>query len=76
MDLYRTKVVLGDTGCFRGNVPVSLLYTGTPGDVKAYVKKLIDAVGKGGGLIVDCGAIFDQARHENVKAMVDCTKGM
>jgi uroporphyrinogen-III decarboxylase len=74
VDLYRAREVLGDTVCFRGNVPVSLLCTGTPRDVEAYVKKLIDVVGKGGGLIVDCGAIFDQAKHENVKAMVECAK--
>lgn len=60
--------------CFRGNVPVSLLTTGTPDMVEAYVKNLIDVVGKDGGLIVDCGTIFDEAKHENVKVMVDVTK--
>jgi hypothetical protein len=74
VDLHRAKEVLGDTVCFKGNVPVSLLAVGSPEDVKAYVKNLIDIVGKGGGLIVDCGALFDEARHENVKAMVDTTK--
>ena len=38
------------------------------------VKKLIDVMGKEGKLIVDCGAWFDEAKHENVKAMVDFTK--
>jgi len=74
VDLHRAKEVLGDTVCFKGNVPVSLLAVGSPEDVKAYVKNLIDIVGKDGGLIVDCGALFDEARHENVKAMVDTTK--
>jgi hypothetical protein len=41
---------------------------------EAYVKNLINVVGKGGGLIVDCGVIIDQAKHENVKAMVEFTK--
>jgi uroporphyrinogen-III decarboxylase len=50
------------------------LYAGTPQQVKNYVKELIDVVGKGGGLMVDCGIWFDEAKHENVKAMVDFTK--
>jgi len=74
VDIHRAKEVLGDTVCFRGNVPVTLLCAATPEDVKAYVKELIDVVGKGGGLMVDCGIWFDEARHENVKAMVDFTK--
>ena len=74
VDIYKAKEILGDTVCFRGNVPVSLLYAGTPQQVKDYVKELIDIVGKGGGLMVDCGIWFDEAKHENVKAMVDFTK--
>jgi len=74
VDIYKAKELLGDRVCFRGNVPVSLLHAGTPEQVKQYVKKLIDVVGKGGGLMVDCGIWFDEAKHENVKAMVDFTK--
>lgn len=74
VDLHKAKEILGDTVCFRGNVPVSLLNTGNPEQVKDYVRTLIDVVGKGGGLIVDSGAIFDEAKLENVKAMVDFTK--
>ena len=74
VDLRKAKEILGGTVCFRGNVPVSLLHTGTPDDVNAYVKNLIDIVGKNGGLIVDSGSIFDEAKHDNVKAMVEFTK--
>jgi len=74
VDIYKAKEILGDTVCFRGNVPVSLLQLGTAQQVKDYVKELIDVVGKGGGLMVDCGIWFDEAKHENVKAMVDFTK--
>jgi hypothetical protein len=42
--------------------------------VRSYVKELIDVVGKGGGLMVDCDIWFDHAKHENVQAMVDFTK--
>jgi uroporphyrinogen-III decarboxylase len=51
-----------------------LLFAGTPEEVKDYVKRLIDEVGEGGGLMVDCGVWFDEAKHENVKAMVDFAK--
>jgi uroporphyrinogen-III decarboxylase len=74
VDIYKAKEILGDTVCFKGNVPGSLLYAGTPQQVKDYVKELIDVVGKGGGLMVDSGIWFDEARHENVEAMVQFTK--
>ena len=74
VDMAKAKEVLGDTVCIRGNVPGSLLYAGTVQQVKDYVKMLIDVVGKDGGLIVDSGIWFDEAKHENVKAMVDYTK--
>jgi hypothetical protein len=74
VDIHKAKEILGDTVCFRGNVPCSLLYAGTAQQVRDYVKELIDVVGKGGGLMVDCDIWFDEAKHENVKAMVDVTK--
>ena len=60
--------------CIMGNVPVSILQTGTPQDVEAYCKKLIDIVGKDGGLIVAPRSTPDEARPENLKAMVDFTR--
>ena len=74
MDISRAKEILGDTACFRGNVPASLVCTGSSEKVRAYVKNLIDVVGKGGGLMVDFGAFLDEAKHENVKAVIDFTK--
>ena len=74
-DIFKAKEILGDTVCIRGNVPGTLLCFGSPEDVEAYCKKLIDVVGKGGGFILD-GAIGipDEAKPENVKAMADTTK--
>lgn len=74
VDIYQAEEILGDTACFRGNVPVTLLCTGTAQQVRDYIKELIDVVGQGGGLMVDCGIWFDEAKHENVRAMVDFTK--
>lgn len=73
-DIFKAKEILGDTVCLRGNVPLSMLSTGTPDDVKEYCKKLIDVVGKGGGFIMDGSTVLDDAKYENVKAMVEITK--
>jgi hypothetical protein len=73
-DIFRAKEILGDVVCIRGGVPNSLLCTATPQEVKDHCKKLIDGVGKGGGFIMDAGAVIDEAKPENIKAMVDFTK--
>lgn len=73
-DIFKAKEILGNHICIRGNVPNSLLCTGTPEEVKDYCKKLIDIVGKGGGYIMDAASGLDEEKPENVKAMIDFTK--
>lgn len=73
-DMAKAKETLGKNACLIGNVSSSMLRLATPDEVKAYCKKLIDTAGKGGGFIVGNGAFFDEAKPENVKAMVDFTK--
>lgn len=73
-DLFKAKEVLKDHMCIMGNVPSSLLCTGTPRNVQDYCKKLIDVVGKGGGYILSSGCAWDDARPENARAMLDFTK--
>lgn len=73
-DMFKAKEILGDRVCLRGNVPISMLCLGTPDDVKAYCKKLIDVVGKNGGLIMDSSVGIEDAKVENIKAMIDFTK--
>ena len=70
----RLKKVLGDRVCIRGNLPGTMLQFGTPRQVRDYVRELIDVLGRDGGLIVDTGTFFDEAKHENVRAMVDTAK--
>ncbi len=73
-DLFKAKEILGNVTCLRGNVPPSLLNTGTPEEVDEYCKTLIQVVGKGGGFILDGGiGVPDEALTENVKAMFDAT---
>ncbi len=74
VDIHKAKEALGGRVCFRGNVPGSLLYMGSTEQVGQYTRELIDVVGKDGGLMVDCGIWFDQAKHENVQEMVKVTK--
>ncbi len=73
-DMADAKKTIGQNACLLGNVPSSLLNLGTPEDVREYVKRLIDVAGKDGGLIVANGAFFDEAKPENVRAMVDTAK--
>lgn len=72
-DIIKGKEEFGDWACIRGNVPGSLLVTGTPNQVEDYVKKSIEGCAEGGGYIVDGGVsgIPDEAKPENVKAMTD-----
>ncbi|MFX1572360.1 MAG: uroporphyrinogen decarboxylase family protein [Promethearchaeota archaeon] len=73
-DMERAKEILGDSACIGGNMPISLLNLGTPQDIKDYAKKLIDTVGKDGGYLMMNGAVIDEAKPENIKAMIDFTK--
>ena len=73
-DMAKAKEILQGTVCIRGNVPLSILATGTPDDVRAYCKRLIDVCGKGGGYIMDASTGLDDAKPENVKAMFEFTK--
>jgi len=66
--------VLRGTTALMGNVPNVMMLSGTPDDVRAYCKKLIDTVGKDGGFIMDTALMLDEAKPENLKAMIDFTK--
>ena len=73
-DMAKAKKILGDVACIGGNMPSALLSVGTPQEVKDYAKKLIDTAGKGGGYIMANGCVIDEAKPENVHAMIDATK--
>lgn len=70
-DIFQWKKILGDHSCLMGNVPASLLSFGTPEQVEAHCKKLIEIVGEGGGFILAnaCSLPYD-AKIENVQAMI------
>ena len=68
-DMFKAKKILGDNACIAGNVPTSLLCTGTPKAVKEYCRKLIEICGKGGGFILTGGASIDKGNPANLHAM-------
>ena len=74
VDMRRAKAVLGGKACIAGNVPIALLTVGTPDDVRAYCKDLIDSVGRDGGFIMGPSGQTEDVKIENVEAMVEFTK--
>jgi uroporphyrinogen-III decarboxylase len=73
-DMGKAKEVLGDRICIMGNVPSYLLVSESPEETSDYCKKLIDVAGKDGGYICSTGAVTDNARPENLKAMIETVK--
>jgi uroporphyrinogen-III decarboxylase len=73
-DLFKAKEVVGGNLCIMGDMPLSLLQTGTPQQVKDYAKKLIDVVGRDGGYIMSSNTVLDFAQPELVKVWSDFTK--
>jgi len=55
-------------------VPITLIATGTPEQVKDCCKDLIDYCGKGGGYILCSGTQLDDAREETFSALIDFSK--
>ena len=73
-DMAAAKKVLGNVSCLAGNVPTSLMCTGTPGAVSEYCRKLIEVCGKGGGYILTGGASATEVKAENLHAMMDAAR--
>ena len=73
-DMRQAKKVLGGTACIEGNVPNTLLQLGTADEVRDYAKGLIQDLGPGGGFILDVGAVVDEAKDENMEAMIQAAK--
>ena len=73
-DMAKAKKVLGDVACIAGGFPVSLLHFGTKQEVIDECKRLIDVCAPGGGYIFETSCGFDDAKPENVEAMVQTVK--
>ncbi|HMQ72864.1 MAG TPA: uroporphyrinogen decarboxylase family protein [Rubrivivax sp.] len=75
-DMVKAFEVLGDVVALRGNLSPSLLTTGTPEQVDAGVKHLVDQVWRKGGKLILDGAfgIPDETPVANVRAMFDAAR--
>ena len=73
-DMHLVKDVLGDRCCIMGNVPISLMATGTAGQVNACCQDLIDYCGRGGGFILAPSTQIDDGREETIRALIDFPK--
>jgi hypothetical protein len=72
-DMVDAKESIGEKACIAGNVHSSLLNTRGPEDVDAYCQELIEDVGPD-GFILAPGVAMDEAKPENVRAMIDAPK--
>ena len=73
-DIYKAGEVLGGHHCLAGGLLPSLLQIGTVPQVKDECKKLIETVGRDGGYIMGHSAPLDEARIENVRAVIEVTR--
>jgi len=74
MDMAKAKEVLGDNACIAGNLPASVLCTGTPQEVKEGCRQLIETCAKGGGYILTAAASMNQGSADNLRAMMEAAK--
>lgn len=74
-DPFLAHKTFGHKFCLSGGVPNAMLAYGTPDEVRAYCKKLIDGVAQDGGYIMDASAIMqNDSTIENVRAMTEFTR--
>jgi hypothetical protein len=73
-DMKEAKKILGDVCCIAGNVPASVMMTGTVKQVKDCCRKLIEDCAPGGGFILAGGAHIDTDSMDNLKAMMDAAR--
>ena len=73
-DMAKAKKTLDGISCVTGNISSRVLQISTVEDTKNAVKKLIDDCAPGGGYLMMNGAVVDDCKAENLKAMIDTTQ--
>jgi uroporphyrinogen-III decarboxylase len=74
MDMALAKKTVGKVSCIIGNLPISIMTTGTPREVKEGCRKLIETCAPGGGYILSSSASMDKGDINNLHAMMDAAK--
>ncbi len=70
-DMEQAKKILGGVCCIAGNLPSSVVMTGTPEQVKDGCRKLIETCAPDGGYILAAGASVEKGDIRNLKAMME-----
>jgi uroporphyrinogen-III decarboxylase len=73
-DMAKAKQIVGKTCCIEGNIPTSVLLTGTPQSIKAYCRNLIETCAPGGGYVLSGGATATETSPENFKVLMQAAK--
>ncbi|UCB42128.1 MAG: hypothetical protein JSV77_06565 [Dehalococcoidales bacterium] len=73
-DMAIAKKALGDKCVIAGNVPASLISTGTAQEVKEYCRRLIETCAPGGAYILSAGSSVTRAPAENLRVMMEAAK--
>lgn len=73
-DMKKAKEKLGSKFCISGNVPASLFATGTPEEMDAYCKNLIETCAPGGGYYLAPGALVDVTTPEMLHTFFNSTR--
>ena len=73
--IFEVHRAVGHKFCLSGGIPNDLLAFGTPEDVRAHCKKVIDGVARDGGYVMDASAIMqDDTKVENLRALTEATR--
>jgi hypothetical protein len=73
VDLKRAKETVGKVACICGTVPNAMLAFGTPQQVTEETRRQLEILAPGGGFIMDCSLMLDNAKHENMHAWREAT---
>jgi uroporphyrinogen-III decarboxylase len=73
-DMADAKRIVGKTCSISGNVPTSLMCTGTAREVKEYCRKLIETCAPGGGYMLTGGAMATETCPENLRVMMEAAR--
>jgi len=71
VDMKEAKRILGDTACIMGNLSCSRLEFGKKEAVIDETKRLLDICAPGGGYLFDFDGSLENAKPENVEAMIE-----
>ena len=73
-DIFKAKEFLGDHICIMGDVPANKLFLADPEEIYEYCSKLIRELGPEGFILQSGCDIPENAKLENVQAMVSAAK--